>query len=526
MTYVFKPEDELTEKERKMKVAIEKRRKRQNRAYLRKKCKAAGVELAANPSNGDASSGDLASSKTDALHIGTAPSQSPASSNQWSTNPGPSPLDLLVQAGTRGGADASAAQCPTVDVTSPAVVPTSMHVFGGAGNMHAVAMPDLSASSLVGGGNGGGMSFATTDALVPDGEEDQDPTETLVETAMVAAKAYASDATNLRESVDRQRDLLRMTGIKQIVLENLRCKYLSLSPEVQSALRHFIVFPRTFDTRAAISVAGGNRPAATMQDMLSVMTSSNFLVPEGDRFELNDAARLFLNEDAMILNQNINGNTFQAAQTRYLDHYRGQLAQLQDDDIYKVGWLREQAMLLYDKERDNFEFSEFLLVESPEQLRDVLSVGVTVMRYCVPAPNRERILRQALTDNEGVSAADILMAFGPDDPAHTASANASSMSTPASFSECDSSNRARLQLALSEALFDQLKLNEAEEPLQEALRLMGEVERRCSPPTSGIVDSVLVLLLLSNLRMNQSNHKEARQLCIKALKILGMCIDS
>lgn len=351
-------------------------------------------------------------------------------------------------------------------------------------------------------------------------DDDQDEaTDVLVNSALVAAKEYARDSVSLKDVMDREADLRRMTGIKQVVFDNLRSKYLSLSRNAQDALRHFVIFPRTFNLRAAVSVAGlDETQLIIMQGMIDNMVQANFVVTEKGRYELNDAARTFLNEDQTVFSHSATSDTYQVAQNRFISHYRTQLTKLQDDNIHKVGWLREQAMALYDAERENMEFSEYLLNGRPAELREFLSSGVTVMRYCVNAANRERVLRRALMDDE-TSTENFLLSFGED---NTILDGSVSFDENTKVGECDKSHRARLQLALSEAYFDQLKSEDAEKPLLQALKLMGDVKPRCrNSASSNVVDSVLVLLLLSNLRLAAGRIRDARILCVKALKILA-----
>lgn len=409
-----------------------------------------------------------------------------------------------------------------------------------------------------------------TPKVEPDVKE-EDATDVLVKSAMVAAKEYAKGPPNLKDVMDRETELRRMTGIKTIVFDNLRAKYTGMASVMQKALRHFIIFPRTFSLNAAAAIAGvDTNQLVGMQGMIDSMIQTNFVTASKGRYVLNEAARLFLNEDASVLSDNIANRTYQVAQKRFVNHYRDHLNKLQDDDIHKIGWLREQAMALYDCERENMEFSEYLLNGSNGELRQFLSAGITVMRYCVSASNRERVLLKALAEDE-TSTEEILLSVGnnsgtnnsggPSSGSVCGSANtcinaSASMSKTAStnisiidgsistFSESDNNmfnhdgnsnqtvsvkqfekiddrtNRARLYLALSEAYFDQLKMEEAERPLLEALTLMGD-SPKSDASSASIVDSVLVLLLLSNLRLTAGRVRDARVLCVKALKILA-----
>lgn len=337
--------------------------------------------------------------------------------------------------------------------------------------------------------------------------------------ALVAAKEYARDNdSTLKTDVETHQSLQRMTGIRHIVFDNLRTKYNAMDPVMQSALRHFVIFPRSFNLPAAASVAGlSTTPFAPMQDMLNSMIHENFVTTLHGRYELNEVARVFLNEDPTVFNDNIASSTYDVAQDRFIKHYQQELMRLRDDKIHKVGWHREDAMALYDSERENMEFSEYLLSGRKVELRTFLSAGITVMRYCVSAVNRERVIEKALSDDEA-SKEDVFAALGSGGDMSTKSPSGDEREE---MTPCDKSHRARLQLALSEAYFDQLKTEDAEAPLLRALGLMGKVSPRCGTPATGIVDSVLILLLLSNLRLKANRIRDARKLCVKALHILA-----
>ncbi|CDF34535.1 unnamed protein product [Chondrus crispus] len=352
----------------------------------------------------------------------------------------------------------------------------------------------------------------------PKEEDEEQATDVFVNSALVAAKEYAKAPINLKDVLDRENELRRMTGIKQIVFDNLRTKYMNMTPSMKDALRHFVIFPRTFNLRAAVAVAGlEETQLVSMQGMLENMIQTNFITTDKGRYELNEAARLFLYEDPTVMEDTMTSGTTDTSQARFIDHYRTQLSRLQDDNIHKVGWLREEAMALYDAERQNMEFSEYLLTGRQAELREFLSAGITVMRYCVSAGNRERVLRKALLEDE-TSTENIFLSFGDDG----AGLDAASSSNASGNDECDKSHKARLHLALSEAYFDQLKTDDAEKPLLEARKLMCDSSPHCRTTASaGVVDRVLVLLLLSNLRLSSRRFKQASAYCVQALRILS-----
>ncbi|CAN8068232.1 unnamed protein product, partial [Agarophyton chilense] len=518
-TYVFdRPDHLLSEKERKHKIAIEKRRIRQNRSYHRRKKQRIAKEhfnttsspqvvpQAQRPANPPAFIPDFSQNPLDLL---SAPN--PAPSLTASSHPSPPSLDALSSLLSFPSSSSSAN--PT---ERPPPLPP----------LHAVEQIDATITTP--SDSPPSFSFHSSTPLrsetTPDHDRDHDlATDKLVTTALAVAKNYARQSVDTKHPITQQADLRRTTGIKSIVFDNLRTKYLSMSSAVQSAVRHFVIFPRTFNLSAAIAVAGFNEQGlVTMQGMLNVLINDNFLVTSKGRYELNDAARLFLNEDLTVFSDNVASSTYDVAQNRFIQHYRSQLTRLQDDNIHRVGWVREEAMALYDSERENMEFSEYLLNGRTEQLREFLTAGITVMRYCVSAANRERVLHEALKEDES-STEDVFLSHGARSPASSATAqpSASSTSTQSKDKPCDKNNTARLQLALSEAYFDQLKTGQAEQPLLQALKLMGNLTPNCGTPASAIIDSVLVLLLLSNLRLNKNRIKDARVLCVKALRILA-----
>lgn len=349
----------------------------------------------------------------------------------------------------------------------------------------------------------------------PTDQQDSNNPDDLVN-ALVSAQDFIKSPPSLKDAMDRESDLLRMTRIKSIVFENLRAKYVSMHPSIQSALRLFVIFPSTFNLPAALSVAGLQQSQLVeMQGMLESMIGSNFIREVNGRYAINDPARIFLTEDDTVFNHSLTGNVYQTAQKRFVKHFQTQLSDLQNDEIHKVGYLREGAMAWYDIERDNVVYSEFLLENKKAELRDFLSAGITVMRYCESAAEREKILLKALRDDE-TSTEEILLPFASENPGEETSS-----AQPDISNECDRANRARLQLALSEAYFDQLRTKEAERPLVQSLELMIKRPTRCQKAKqSGVVELVLALLLMSNLKLGDNKIEAARKLCSKALSTL------
>lgn len=545
-TYVFnKPDSELSESERKLKSSIEKRRLRQNRSYHRRKAlRAASEKAVADAAVSAAAENDASALRNVPSIDGVANQQSHfamdiAASNLMSSavpgllslNSAPSSSGSRSESGaynSKLGQDKAdildaASLAARWKLPTPTPIPASALAPSGVHGLVPNPIDEIEQT----------IAHEVVDDVIGN---DVDGTEALVQNALVAAQTATSNVVSphigrLRDVMEQQRDLLRMAGIKDIVFDNLRSQFLSLPLPVQSTLRHLVVFPCSFDARAATTVAGSNPFGVT--DMLQSLVGSNFMIPVGKgRFQLNDTVKMFLCEDTTIGALDTS-DSYHTALSRFRTYYRKQLEQFRDDNIHKVGWQREKAMLVYDSERANMQFAEFLCQRnSREMLRDFLSAGITVMRYCVNANEREAILLKALSDEEVSTHTNVLLKgerslLRPQDDPETAAARLR-----------DNSNKARLQLALSEAYFDQLKVKEAEQALLKALSLMGGENDiatgnefgaassaagggQQSGSTASIVDSVLVLLLLSNVRMCTNRVREARTLCVKALRILA-----
>lgn len=333
--------------------------------------------------------------------------------------------------------------------------------------------------------------------------------------------------TTLTKNVNDQTELVRMTGLKKIVFNNLRDKYDTLPLTVRRILRHLSIFPRTFDLKAASAVAGlgdGSVMIQIAKSALDKLMEGNFVVCIGERWELNEVAKMFLTED-VVSGCDESENIVVEAKDRYVQFYADTMKRVSEDDIHKIGWARERAMALYDVERDNMEYSQFLSAcKSDDHLREFLTAGISVMRYCVKAKSRIQLIRDALTKESDSANKSTDMSICGESPVGTPSTSvdmfdATAVTTPEVMLTANAKSKARLELALGEAYFDTLNLEEAEEPLVRAMSLMWDQEKNLS---DGIVstDAVLATLLLANLRMRAHRWQEARALLIRALKIL------
>ncbi len=360
-TYVFnKPDSELSEAERKLKLSIEKRRLRQNRSYHRRKA----LRAAAQKASEDATAG-TSSSSVPTLHLEanerTVPNLDPAAAlrmaqiqeqaNQASLISGmKGPTDL-----TSVGAMSSSnhGRVEELDAASLAVrwklpTPSSCVPLVPVGPSRTT---DDNAVAPAGTLNLANPTSLIGASLVPDVDEiledDDHETEALVQNALAAANGSKPQIGQLRDAMDQQRDLLRLTGIKEIVFENLRTQFLGMPMVVQAALQHLVVFPSSFDARAAVYVAGSD--PFGVNEMLQNLVGSNFVNPVGKgRFQLNETVKVFMREDQAI--QSIDSSkSYQTALTRFRAYFRNQLEQFQGEHIHKVGWQREKAMLVYDR---------------------------------------------------------------------------------------------------------------------------------------------------------------------------------
>jgi len=431
-------------------------------------------------------------------------------------------------------------------------------------------------------------------------------------------------------------ELRRVTGLRRIVFDSVRGRVACLPSASQRALLLLSVFPRTFDLEAAASVL--DLPSAP-QEVLAPLLDAQLLTPVDDRLELNGVAKLFVSEEELPVKglaltngdhatiadgaladaapTSLTDGLVAAARSRFVTHFQTVLRSLDDESIHRLGWARERAMAVYDVERDNMDAAAQIARASTSEkpLRQFLTAGATVMRYCVPAALRVDFLRQAVEATDAASTSPPTKLDGADDDgamlplspcskaaaktervaeataavaqvvaAHKAAAVASEAAAVAAAEAADAAfgphpggvrpldsaslaaqrqreegeiararqaaaaasavmasdlgslgaddaapisvcpelrSRARLHLALGEAYCDTLNVEAAEEPLQRAMELMGEVSpaRSCLPT---LIDSVLVLLLVASIRMQSSPPRtgEARALLVRALRIL------
>jgi len=507
---------------------------------------------------------------------------------------------------------------------------------GANGNGNAEDTTESSFSSSAAAAVDGGqlmLPTAGSNSLLRGVEDDEaDQVQRAVEDVWRTSAVGGGARDDALVSVD---ELRRVTGLRRIVFDSVRGRVACLPSASQRALLLLSVFPRTFDLEAAASVL--DLPSAP-REVLAPLLDAQLLTPVDDRLELNGVAKLFVSEEQLPVKglaltdgdhatiadgpladapTSLTDGLVAAARSRFGAHFQTVLRSLDDESIHRLGWARERAMAVYDVERDNMDAAAQIARASTSEkpLRQFLTAGATVMRYCVPAASRVEYLRQAVEATDAASTTPPTKLDGADDDgamlplspcskaaaktervaeataavaqvvaAHKAAAVASEAAAVAAAEAADAAfgprpggvrpldsaslaaqrqreeaeiararqaaaaasaamasdlgsvgaddaapisvcpelrSRARLHLALGEAYCDTLNVEAAEEPLQRAMELMGEVSpaRSCLPT---LIDSVLVLLLVASIRMQSTPPRtgEARALLVRALRIL------
>lgn len=493
------------------------------------------------------------------------------------------------------------------------------------------------------------------DGAVLDGVEDDeaDQVQRAVEDVWRSAAAGGDGGGGVRDdALVSVADLRRVTGLRRVVFDSIRGRVSCLPPASQRALLLLSVFPRTFDLDAATSVLASR---IAPREVLAPLLGAQLLTSVDDRLELNAVAKLFVTEETLPIKNltltdadaatvaarelgdppptDLTQSLVAAGRARFVSYFQSVLRSLDDESIHKLGWARERAMAVYDVERDNMDAAAQIARASASEkpLRQFLTAGASIMRYCVPAFSRVDYLCKAVeaTDAASTSPPTKLDAGGgrggrggvdaggdtsmlPPISPHSAAAaktervaeataavaqvvaahKAAAVATEAAAAAAEAAaaadatggpvgdrllpldgaaaaarrqreeaeierarvaaaaamaagdggggsamgggeaaipagvcpelrSKARLHLALGEAHCDTLNVEAAEEPLQRAMELMGEVSpaRSCLPE---LIDSVLVLLLVASIRMQATppRTREARALLVRALRVL------
>jgi len=522
--YVFdKPDSELSETERRLKSAIIKRRQRQNRCYHRKKLRQKQEEEEATNAATGASS---AAPKTETEEIpgpGQANTNVPALANlEWITpqevenTNGVASSDAVVPR-VNGGSENSlsnflAVQTPTL-LGAQGGPPTSPNVSG---------FTDL----------WNGVTSPGPVTQVQDFGQSQDDNEQ----QMLMLDQQINDFEQSLETatfgrIDEIKQLNRSAALKSLIFDSVRDRYARLPEVSRKTLRELSVFPGTFDLAGAGAIMGvedAGINTKSVLDGLEALFKDNFLKFDGERVQLNDVAKLFIHEDAALSPDGTYTIEMDVAKDRLVDHFTSVLNNLNNCSIHKLGWAREQAMKVYDLDRHNMEFTYFLSSRlSKKRLRQFLAAGAAIMRFCVGAQTRITYFENALKEDETSNAYLAL-------DSSVSTAQTGDSATSADDVHESKRREARLELALGEAFLDTLAPGDAEAPISRALALLSVTEKARSketkatpaafmdPSSSGaaIVDNVLVLLLLANLRMDSGNTDAAHVLLVKALKVL------
>mmetsp|Transcript_5123 Transcript_5123/g.15324 ORF Transcript_5123/g.15324 Transcript_5123/m.15324 type:complete len:637 (+) Transcript_5123:336-2246(+) len=310
----------------------------------------------------------------------------------------------------------------------------------------------------------------------------------------------------VKGTMDRSTSLSHSAGVKDILFNNLRERFHRLPDSAQGALKSLAIFPRDFDMASAAAVMGEGTTGELNSaiDLIQPLFGMGFITSSNDRFELNNVTKMFLTEEPNFHDELILGSNrgSESSMKRYTQHFQKLLVELTNPSIHKLGFARERAMQVFDVERENMNYSlELCRMAGPERLREFLAAGAAVMRYCVDASTRIHYLQEALT-LAGMQS------------------NASAVSSSQFDSELppDRRNVVRLELARAEALCDNQSLEDAEEPLKKAMVLM---DCDFTKSFTGVMDTVLVLLLLASVKINLSKTDEGHKLLVEALKILN-----
>lgn len=67
--------------------------------------------------------------------------------------------------------------------------------------------------------------------------------------------------------------------------------------------------------------------------LISISLQTNVLTTTKDCYKLNVAARLFLTEDSIVMDDDADASTYDVVQKRFISHYREPLTRLKDDEI-------------------------------------------------------------------------------------------------------------------------------------------------------------------------------------------------
>lgn len=477
-TYLFdKAEGELTENEKRLRKSVMKRRARQNRSYhRRKKARELAEESARFAAErggapGAAAVQDLISADSFNI-VGRGDAVSEIGGRALGTVKEKSGLDAFgvarLQDSALGALSAFGEQHGqgALDVF---YCNSNNEEQTNAGRRQDGSGGQLDASSgmaaIMAAASGSGNTF------VP-GEED----------SVIAEILNISAAAGLQKSAE----MVRMAGVKTHLASGATSRLSALSSQAAAGLQDLIVFPGSFDAPAASAVMNLNSASSVMA-VLRPLVELNFAQVSADgRYTINDITKSFFSN----LRMEDNAGTHE----RFVEHFKLRLKGLDNASVNREGAKRAMSMKAYSMERANFVFARHIgAAMGGKNLMHFIRAGPGVIRYCESASDRVHFLQEALSSFENQHRGQ---------------------------GDCAESRAiARCELALGEAYFDMLVTDKAEVHLSRAASLMGD------NMTGGCLDlesSVLVLLLLAQLRIQDSRPDGAKQLLIRALRALNV----
>jgi len=542
-TYVFdKPDEELTEPERRLKTAIIKRRLRQNRSYQKRKQQ----KTDDTPDSADLQHDDfshefstpagpapaIASSSKRPAPVASPPARTqkqPRNAPPAATSPNPlgfAPLSNAFQspAGSsskvdvelrtsRARASGTVAGPENIPVAVEFLAPEMMAGLGGSiwrrPAARAVALEAAAAVVQRNAGDGGELWAAAVDPVQTAGsgversahlsegvrvefDFEKDSADGSITTEQPEYDEHGNPTSTALVSAMHGRlgeitQMNRNSTLEALLYSELGSRYANMPKSEQGVLRAMAVFPGQFNLTAVEAVASsGNFKIAPLLDM-------KFVVPLGNgRFSLNGAARQFVNG---IAAQDDTHRT----KMKFIAYFMKVMKDLEmDGDMHRVGSVRERAMLGFDEDRDNINYAyDMAKREGKGKERDFLVAGSSIMRFCIGSRERIRNFQDSLED-------DITTAFGI-------------MSTNVASEKL---KKARILLGLGEGFMDQLALDEAEVPLTQAL----EIYDAFALPNDSTytTDLSLTLLLLANLKMEKRDFECANGHLSRALRVLNL----
>lgn len=483
-TYVFdRPEGELTENERRLKASVMKRRQRQNRSYHRRK--RAKELMAESKRLGVLGSPGTGFGEESCLFVvpGSDPGGVSPDSSAYSPPcqevpqglPKGGEVEELGPASSNNAIEAMLGNVPDqVSYVSEAHDPPSSFGCGAA-----------SLSRVISDGSGcsaaGASPVASKVTSLAEGADD--------ETLLIDEILDVTTHTSMQHSAH----LVRCASARAGLVSSTEGRLRSLHAQARDGLRDLVVFPGSFDGEAAAAVMGLPSDCASAQDVMAVLrplVDLNFVtVSANGRYAMNKVA-------AALLKEKLRPDRVCTARKRFVEHFLKVLRGLDTDGVVRNGKERARAMQTFNLERGNMKYVHQLCRQmGVKQLRSFLTTGAAVLRFCVKAQERVGYFEEVVDHGQALT----------------------EKSRPQTCAEVR--EWTRLSLALSEAYYDMLSSGQAESHLSKTLLLMGEtVQGKCLPD---VVCSVLVLLLLAQLRIERHQPGEAKELIVRSLRAIG-----